>query len=298
MYDKKRKIKEALEAGKPVPTELRNEARTIKKGIELDDEKTAGQTLHCRTTFAFRVCSDAFRSLSLLIVCLLVSCAELKTHIDDEYARVGVQDPRILLTTSRDPSSRLTQFLKELRLIFPNSQRINRGNAVIKELLDAARSNEFSDVIIVHEHRGEPDGLIVSHLPYGPTAYFGLSNVVLRHDLTSKLGTMSEAAPHLLFDQFSTQLGKRIMQILQALFPVPKPDSRRVMSFANRDDSISFRHHVYKSTGHKEIELGEVGPRFEAKLYQLKLGTVDMPEAESEWVLRPYMNTAKKRKAL
>jgi rRNA maturation protein Rpf1 len=31
---------------------------------------------------------------------------------------------------------------------------------------------------MVHEHRGEPDGLIVCHLPFGPTAYFGLLNVV------------------------------------------------------------------------------------------------------------------------
>jgi len=213
---------------------------------------------------------------------------------------MGVQDSRVLLTTrtSRGPSSRLTQFLKELRLVFPNSQRINRGNAVIKEIIEAARSNDFSDIVIVHEHRGEPDGLIVSHLPYGPTAYFGLSNVVLRHDLSSKLGTMSEAAPHLVFDNFSTGLGERVAQVLKALFPVPKEDSRRVMTFANREDIISFRHHVYKSAGHKEIELGEVGPRFEAKLYQLKLGTVDMTEAENEWVLRPYMNTAKKRKAM
>ena len=33
---------------------------------------------------------------------------------------------------------------------------------------------------MVHEHRGVPDGLIVCHLPFGPTAYFGLSNVVCR----------------------------------------------------------------------------------------------------------------------
>jgi len=38
--------------------------------------------------------------------------------------------------------------------------------------------------------------------------------------------------------------------------------------------------------------------RFELVLYQIKLGTVDMVEAENEWVLRPYMNTARKRKAL
>lgn len=33
-------------------------------------------------------------------------------------------------------------------------------------------------------------------------------------------------------------------------------------------------------------------------LYQIKLGTVDQTEAENEWVLRPYQNTAKKRKEL
>jgi hypothetical protein len=27
------------------------------------------------------------------------------------------------------------------------------------------------------------DGLVISHMPYGPTAYFGLLNVVTRHDI-------------------------------------------------------------------------------------------------------------------
>jgi len=44
--------------------------------------------------------------------------------------------------------------------------------------VEACRSNGFSDIVVVHEHRGEPDGLVVCHLPFGPTAYFGLLNVV------------------------------------------------------------------------------------------------------------------------
>lgn len=39
----------------------------------------------------------------------------------------GEEDPKVLVTTSRDPSSRLTAFAKELKLVFPNAQRINRG---------------------------------------------------------------------------------------------------------------------------------------------------------------------------
>jgi U3 small nucleolar ribonucleoprotein protein IMP4 len=35
---------------------------------------------------------------------------------------------------------------------------------------------------------------------------------------------------------------------------VPKPDTRRVVTFANEDDRIIFRHHTYDKQG-KEIAL-------------------------------------------
>jgi U3 small nucleolar ribonucleoprotein protein IMP4 len=89
-------------------------------------------------------------------------------------------DPVVLITTSRDPSSRLSQFAKELRLIFPGSDRLNRGGTVLPDLVDLCRRRGATDLVIAHEHRGEPDGLVVCHLPHGPTAYFGLSNAVLR----------------------------------------------------------------------------------------------------------------------
>ena len=34
------------------------------------------------------------------------------THRDDEYAWAGVEDPKIVITTSHNPSSRLKQFAK------------------------------------------------------------------------------------------------------------------------------------------------------------------------------------------
>lgn len=87
--------------------------------------------------------------------------------------------------------------------------------------MDACRTNEFTDVVVVQETRGEPDGLIVCHLPLGPTAFFTLSNCVLRHDIAER-GPVSEVYPHLIFDNFSTPLGKRVKDILKFLFPVPK----------------------------------------------------------------------------
>lgn len=164
------------------------------------------------------------------------------------------------------------------------------------QLVESARANDFTDVIVLTETRGEPDGMVVSHLPYGPTAYFSLSNAVLRHDIEDR-ATVSEAYPHLVFHEFQTTLGNRVANILKHLFPVPKADSKRVISFANDSDFVSFRHHVFKKSG-REVELQECGPRFELQLYQVKLGTCDQKEAENEWVLRPYMNAAKKRRVL
>ncbi|BAF22932.1 Os08g0155000 [Oryza sativa Japonica Group] len=215
--------------------------------------------------------------------------------------RAALREPKILLTTSRNPSAPLTQFVKELKVVFPNSQRMNRGGQVISEIVESCRSHDITDLVLVHEHRGQPDGLIVCHLPFGPTAYFGLLNVVTRHDIKDRkaMGKMSEAYPHLILDNFTTKTGERTANIVKHLFPVPKPDSKRIITFANRDDYISFRHHVYeKHGGPKSLDLKEVGPRFELRLYQIKRGTVDQAEAQNEFVLRPYMNTAKKQKSL
>ena len=144
-----------------------------------------------------------------------------------------------------------------MRLVFPNSHRINRGNYVVKELAEACRANDVTDLIVLHEHRGVPgpcfiltlffcsvvlDAMIVSHFPHGPTVYFTLSNVQLRHDIGNyKESTVSEQYPHLIFENFSSKLGERMRDVLKYLFPVPKEDSKRVMTFANENDFISFR---------------------------------------------------------
>ncbi|ERL89841.1 U3 small nucleolar ribonucleoprotein protein IMP4 [Dendroctonus ponderosae] len=216
---------------------------------------------------------------------------------DDEYRYAGAEDPKIVITTSRDPSARLKMFVKELRLVFPNAQRLNRGNFEMKQLLHSCRANDVTDFIVVHEHRGVPDGLIVSHLPHGPTAYFTISDVVMRHDIPD-IGTMSEQYPQLVLHNFATPLGGRIARVLQCLFPVPKAEARRVVTFANHDDHISFRQHTYRMV-ERQVELSEVGPRFQLRPYEIKLCALDTEAAaETEWALRPYMNTSAKRRFL
>jgi U3 small nucleolar ribonucleoprotein protein IMP4 len=109
----------------------------------------------------------------------------------------------------------------------------------------------------------------------GPTVYFTLANVVLRHDLKTKLDKMAQEYPHLIFDGFTTTLGERITAILKHIFPVPKVDSKRVITFKADHDTIAFRHHTYMKEDHKTVALNELGPRFELKPFQVILGTIE-----------------------
>jgi len=276
IQDKKDKVRRAVENNQLIDTDLKRDALELQRMGAWDD---AGPEMALAQGGA--------------------GGGALASSQDDEYRWAGVEDPKIMITTSRDPSSKLKQFAKELRLLFPGSQRLNRGSYEFNQLMDACRANNVTDFMVVHEHRGIPDGLIICHLPHGPTAYFTLSDIVMRHDIPD-IGTMSEAYPHLVFHNFQSRLGLRTMSILKYLFPVPKEDSRRVITFANHDDFISFRHHTYKKTERgRDIELAEVGPRFQMRLYQIKLGTLENENSSDvEWSLRPYMNTARKKKFL
>jgi U3 small nucleolar ribonucleoprotein protein IMP4 len=76
--EKKKLLKSAITEKKSVPTEIVPEARRLKHEIEMD-----------------------------------ILPFEDKKSIDDEYANIGSgREPKVCVTTSRDPSSRLKQFSK------------------------------------------------------------------------------------------------------------------------------------------------------------------------------------------
>ncbi len=116
----------------------------------------------------------------------------------------GVRDPQIVVTTSRDPSTRLGAlyetvypepwewsltpvptvqkrsgycFRQLLGVWLPyqlstgtlcaNIMSVNRGNLVLPDLVNAAKTNEQTDVILLHEHRGQPSAITISHFPHG-----------------------------------------------------------------------------------------------------------------------------------
>lgn len=229
---------------------------------------------------------------------------EDELDLDDEYAHLsGIVEPRVLVTTSRDPSSRLGGFAKEMKLLLSPAIRLNRGKLVLAELVAGAKSNGLSDVILLHEHRGTPTALTVSHFPHGPTASFSLHNVVLRKDMEEAMkSTVSESYPHLIFEGFTTKLGRRVVQILNHLFP-PKESvgagkralGSRVVTFKNVEDSVEVRHHVFVQTGYQTVELAEVGPRMTMRLFEIRGGTLENKEGDNEWHLSQYTRTSRKK---
>ncbi|PWY94841.1 Brix-domain-containing protein [Aspergillus sclerotioniger CBS 115572] len=223
-----------------------------------------------------------------------------EVDLDDEYALTsGIADPRPIVTTSRSPSVRLGTFAKEIRLLLPTSIRLNRGNLVLPDLISSANAAALTDMILLHEHRGTPTAMTISHLPHGPTASFSLHNVVLRADIPDAArGTVSESYPHLVFEGFTTRLGLRVVQILKHLFP-PRETGKvgnRVVSFVNKEDSIEVRHHVFVKTGYRDVELAEVGPRMTMRLFEIRGGTLEKGSSgDVEWALTQYTRTSKKK---
>ncbi|KAI0024168.1 Brix-domain-containing protein [Xylariomycetidae sp. FL0641] len=223
--------------------------------------------------------------------------------LDDEYSKLsGVVEPRVLVTTSRDPSARLSAFSKEIRLLLPTSIRLNRGGTILPDLTRSAQANGLSDMVLLHEHRGVPSALTISHLPFGPTISFSLHNVVLRHDIPNSIrGTVSESYPHLIFDGFTSRLGERVVKILKHIFPPREPLTSksklgsRVVTFKNIEDSIEVRHHVFVRTGYDSVELSEVGPRMTMKVFNIRAGTLADKDGDVEWALTPYIRTSRKR---
>lgn len=230
-----------------------------------------------------------------------LEAAQAQQDVDDEYSMLsGLGDPRPLVTTSRSPSTRLSAFSKEIRLLLPTAIRLNRGNLVLPNLLSSAKASALSDIILLHEHRGTPTAMTICHLPHGPTASFSLHNVVLRADIpNASRGTVSESYPHLIFEGFTTKLGARVVKILKHIFPPrdgPQKVGNRVVTFKNVEDSIEVRHHVFVQTGYKDVELAEVGPRMTMRCFEIKGGTLEKDAGgDVEWALTQYTRTSKKK---
>ena len=64
--------------------------------------------------------------------------------------------PNVHTTVQTTHRPHLSHTFQEMKLVVPNSQRINRGGMILNELVETCRSHAFTDIVVLHEHRGEP----------------------------------------------------------------------------------------------------------------------------------------------
>eukprot|EP00963_Diacronema_lutheri_P003358 scaffold281_cov318-Pavlova_lutheri.AAC.41 len=229
---------------------------------------------------------------------------------EDEFAQYFNREvsPKVLLTTGRKPTAVMFKFLADLLHVFPDATYYKRNNYEIKKMCEYASKRGFTDLVVINEDRKNINGMLVVHLPEGPTAYFRLSSLKLSKEIKGH-GKPTRHRPELVLNNFSTRIGNRVGRMFASLFNQdPEFRGRRVVTFHNQRDFIFFRHHryVFESKGGKgkaskqkgmeiRARLQELGPRFTLKLQTLQKGTFDSKRGEYEWVHKPDMDTSRRR---
>jgi len=236
----------------------------------------------------------------------------------------GKETPKILITTRPRPSRELFHFVGDLMQVIPNAFFYPRKSFEVKAICKHAEEGGFTHVFILSEKYKACNGLLVSHLPCGPTVFFKVSNVTPGAKIAHH-GQPTAHVPELILNNFNTRLGHRVGRFLGSFFPhAPEFRGRQVVTFHNQRDFLFVRHHRYvfdekkaksvpeinnpkkiKSAGDgsKAIAAGgirarlqELGPRFTLKLRWLQEGTFDTKFGEYEWLhKRKEMDTTRRR---
>lgn len=204
--------------------------------------------------------------------------------------------PKVLLTTSNKPTVKTVQFVDALEKIIPNSEVRYRKGIDLKKIIPQAVERGFTNLVVVNENHKEPNALLLTHLPDGPTAHFKLSGIKLSKQIKNH-GKASSHRPEVILNNFNTRLGHSVARLLASLFPFdPQFQGRRCATFHNQRDFIFFRHHRYIFKNAKKAGLQELGPRFTLKLRSLQRGTFDSKFGEYEWIhKRKEMDTSRRK---
>eukprot|EP00899_Mesostigma_viride_P015235 jgi/Mesvir1/23712/Mv18659-RA.1 len=281
--DEMRKLKKKRKETKKRARELRK--REEERALELGEEpppkkipKTIENTREADETVIQPDDEEVMQALAT---------DEFAGHFNREH------QPKVLITTCHNPTKVMYTFVKELLSVLPCAFYYRRGDYHIKEICKYASNRGFTDVMVFNENRKDINGLLLVHLPDGPTAHFRLTSYVPSKKIKGH-GKATRHRPELILNNFSTALGNRVGRMFASLFHQdPHFRGRRAVTFHNQRDFIFFRHHRYIFEPGKEgkkdqprviARLQELGPRFTLKLQSLQKGTFDSKHGEYEWV--------------
>ena len=219
---------------------------------------------------------------------------QFKEYFGKTYA------PKVLITSADNPHSKTISFIKEMTRIIPNASPFWRKNASIKKIVKQAIANKYTDIMVVNEDNRTPNGLVISHLPEGPTAHFRLSNVKVSTMIKRNFREISAHRPEVILNGFTTRLGHTVARMLASLFHYdPQFQGKRAVTFHCQRDYIFIRHHRYEFKSTEKCRLRELGPRFTLKLRSLQKGTFDSKTGEYDWIIsnkRHELETGSRRR--
>ena len=221
---------------------------------------------------------------------------------DDEFATYwsGGERPKVMVTTRPKPSGELFHCIADLQKLVPNCFFYPRRHFTVQQICGFASNKNFTHLIVLSERYKECNGMIITHLPIGPTAFFKVSNVLNSQDVPGR-GAVTDHVPEILLNNFRTRLGRRVGRLLGSIFPhAPEFQGRQVVTMHNQRDFIFVRHHRYifnerEDAAQRQKEkqetvktrLQELGPRFTIKMKWLQEGVFDS-DGEYEWMRRPH----------
>ncbi|KAL6752134.1 anticodon-binding protein [Haematococcus lacustris] len=250
-----------------------------------------------------------------------VQADEEQDEFAEHFARS--RPPKVLITTCYKPTKVMYTFISEMLELLPHAEYYKRGGFPLKKIVQWAASRDYTDLMVFNEDHKQVNGLLLVHLPGGPTARFRLSSLVLGKDILGH-GRATPHKPEMVLNNFGTRLGRRVGRMFASLFAQdPSFRGRRVVAFHNQRDFIFVRHHRYvfeekekrvaaelapgtapaaaKSAKKTRVEkvvgarLQELGPRFTLKLEALQKGTFDSKGGEFEWLRKSDLGTSRRR---
>jgi len=220
---------------------------------------------------------------------------------DDEFANYysNQQRPKIMITTRPKCSKKLFHFIGDLMQMIPNAFYYPRGGYTIEQIALFASNKKFTHLIVLAEKSKICNGLLISHLPIGPTAFYRLSSYTPGDKIPGH-GRSTSHIPELILNNFASRLGRRTGRFLGSLFPhQPEFDGRQVVTFHNQRDFIFVRHHRYiyrKEQDKTRARLQELGPRFTLKLKWLQEGSFNTKFGEYEWIQKRKITDYNKKR--
>ena len=220
------------------------------------------------------------------------------TMVDDSLT-MSLKKPKIMITTRPKCSRKLFTLIADLMQMVPNAFYYPRETKTVQDMIADAESKKFTHLIVLSERLKECDGLLIAHLPKGPTAFLRLSSFEPGSKIPGH-GRPTSHIPELILNNFNTRLGRRIGRLLGSLFPhEPQFEGRQVVTFHNQRDFIFVRHHryIYREENSKtRARLQELGPRFTLKPRWLQEGLFDTQFGEYEWIYKRRTMDVNRRK--